>query len=263
MGRYRRVWETLDGEDQHRVGNRRGRRTDDRQPNIREWEVETRGGRNCGVVRPDWNGVTQNQRTGERGERSQVDRVLKEMESGRVIRIATLNIRSGRVGVLETALRALRQGNIGMGVLQETELTGRIHMRLSSGYNVWATEAESQHRGGVAIVWRAEEAWGVDEEQSFGPNLVSFTVASVRCWGIHAPQQLTGGLSYDTSFNMWAGGGGEDANRRPQRLSGTSEVPKGGAPSDRHRKPWADRPGTALHAKTEVPSRRKLDVEIL
>ena len=96
-----------------------------------------------------------------------------------------------------------------------------------------------------------------------GPNLVSFTVASVRCWGIHAPQQLTGGLSYDTSFNMWAGGGGEDANRRPQRLSGTSEVPKGGAPSDRHRKPWADRPGTALHAKTEVPSRRKLDVEIL
>ena len=220
------------------------------------------------MVRPEWNIVDQARRTNTRDWLrtrlwSLVGRRSKGAESSRSIRIAPLNIRSGRVGVLETALRALRQGNIGMGVLQETELTGRIHMRLSSGYNVWATEAESQHRGGVAIVWRAEEAWGVDEEQSFGPNLVSFTVASVRCWGIHAPQQLTGGLSYDTSFNMWAGGGGEDANRRPQRLSGTSEVPKGGAPSDRHHKPWADITSTKLHAKTEVPSGWKLDVDIV
>ena len=44
------------------------------------------------------------------------------------IRISTLNIWSGRAGGLETALRTLRQGNIGIGVLKETKLTGGIHM---------------------------------------------------------------------------------------------------------------------------------------
>ena len=46
------------------------------------------------------------------------DRVLKETESVRGIFIVTLNIRLGRAGGLEKALRALRKGNIGIGVLQ-------------------------------------------------------------------------------------------------------------------------------------------------
>ena len=62
-----------------------------------------------------------------------------------VIRIATLKIGAGRAGGLETALRALRQGNIGIRVLQETKLAGGIHTRRISGYTVWATEAESRH----------------------------------------------------------------------------------------------------------------------
>ena len=107
--------------------------------------------------------------------------------------------------------------------------------------------------------WRSADIWS--ERGKFYIHVKTETLARRR--GICAPQRPTGGPLDNTCSNMWAGGGGEDANRRPQRLSGTSEVPKGGAPSDRHRKPWADRPGTALHAKTEVPSRRKLDVEIL
>ena len=45
------------------------------------------------------------------------------------IRIATLNIRSGRAGVMEAELRILKQGNVDVGVLQETNLTYRIHAR--------------------------------------------------------------------------------------------------------------------------------------
>ena len=53
---------------------------------------------------------------------------------------------------LEAALRTLQQVNIGMGVLHETKLTGGIHTRYISGYNIWATEAEIKHQGGVAAV---------------------------------------------------------------------------------------------------------------
>ena len=63
------------------------------------------------------------------------------------IRLATLNIRSGRTGGMEVALRALRQGNVDMGILQETKLTDGIHARQGEGYSVWVTEAESRQRG--------------------------------------------------------------------------------------------------------------------
>ena len=51
---------------------------------------------------------------------------------------------------------------------------------------------------------------------------------------------------------MWAEGGRGAAIHRPQCLPSTSEGPKGETPRDFHCKPWADRPGTALRAKTEV-----------
>ena len=86
----------------------------------------------------------------------------------------------GRAGVLETALCALGQGNIGIGVLQETKITRGIHTRRSSGNTVWVTEAEGQHRGGIAIVWRDAELWGVDGVWNFGPNMVSFISTSGR-----------------------------------------------------------------------------------
>ena len=57
------------------------------------------------------------------------------------IRIATLNIRSGRSVGMEAALHALQQGNVNIGVLQETTLTQGIHARHILGYDVLATEA--------------------------------------------------------------------------------------------------------------------------
>ena len=79
------------------------------------------------MVRPDGNVVTKNQRTNVQGKQSRVNRVPKETESGRMISITSFSIRLGRTGGLETVLCALKQGNIGIRVLQETKLTRGIH----------------------------------------------------------------------------------------------------------------------------------------
>ena len=63
------------------------------------------------------------------------------------IRLATLNIRSERSGGMEAVLRELRQGNVDVGVLQETKLTYRICVRQGEGYFLRKKEAESKHRG--------------------------------------------------------------------------------------------------------------------
>ena len=45
------------------------------------------------------------------------------------IRLAAPKIMSGRVGGFEAALRALHQGNVDVGVLQEKKLTNEIHVQ--------------------------------------------------------------------------------------------------------------------------------------
>ena len=76
-----------------------------------------------------------------------------------MIRIRSLKIRTGRAGGLETALPALKQGNIGIGFLQETKLARGIHTRFSSSYKVCETEAKIRHRGGFSIICIKEEEW--------------------------------------------------------------------------------------------------------
>ena len=90
------------------------------------------------------------------------------------IRIATLNIRLGRARGLEAALRALQQGNVNIGVLQETKLTQGIHKRHGAGHDVWEIEAEIWHRGGIAVAWRVKAGWQVEGFTNYGPNVVSF-----------------------------------------------------------------------------------------
>ena len=79
--------------------------------------------------------------------------------------------------------------------------------------------------------------------------------------GIRAPQQPTGGPLDRICLNIQAGGGGESASCRPQRLTSTSKGSMGVVPCDCNRKPWSVIPGTEFHAKTEVTSEGKLDVE--
>ena len=77
---------------------------------------------------------------------------MKVSGAARAIRIVSLNIRPGRASGLEAALRALKQGNVEVGVLQEMKLKKGIHTRYGVGYAVWETEADSRHWGIFAVI---------------------------------------------------------------------------------------------------------------
>ena len=70
------------------------------------------------------------------------------------IRFGTYNIRNGRNGGLELALREISQASMDMGIFQETNFTDRIYTRGLAKYSVVATNAPSRHRGGVAVFYQ-------------------------------------------------------------------------------------------------------------
>ena len=94
------------------------------------------------------------------------------------IKFGTYNIRNGRNGRMESALRGMAQANIDLGVFQEKKCTDVIYTRKSSGYRVVATDAPSRHRGGVALFYRPSAIFAVEEVREYGPNVISFEVAS-------------------------------------------------------------------------------------
>ena len=104
--------------------------------------------------------------------------------SGKVpIRFGPYNIRNGRNGGLEAALRGMSQANMDMGILQETKITDGIYTCGSAGYSVVATDAPSRHRGGVAIFYRSEPHFAVEVVDKFGTNVIGFQLATgARRW---------------------------------------------------------------------------------
>ena len=59
------------------------------------------------------------------------------------IRFGNYNIRNGRSGGLESALRGMAQANIDLGIFQETKCTDGVYTRESAGYRAVATDAPS------------------------------------------------------------------------------------------------------------------------
>ena len=78
------------------------------------------------------------------------------------IRFGTYNIRNGRNGVLESALRGMAQANMDLGIFQEKKCTEGIYTRESSGYRVVTTDALSRHHGGVAVFYRPSPLFAVE-----------------------------------------------------------------------------------------------------
>ena len=95
-----------------------------------------------------------------------------------LIRFGTYNIRNGRNGGLESALRGMSQANMDMGIFQEMKCTDGIYTRKSAGYRVVATDAPSQHRSGVALFYRLSPLFEVEAVRDYGPNVLSFKVAT-------------------------------------------------------------------------------------
>ena len=101
------------------------------------------------------------------------------------IRFGTYNIRNGRNGGLESALKGMAQANMDLGIFQEKKCTDGIYTRNSAGYSVVATDGPSRHRGGVTIFYRPLTPFAVEAVHQFGPNVVSFhMVTGARRWYI-------------------------------------------------------------------------------
>ena len=99
--------------------------------------------------------------------------------SGKVpIRFGTYNIRNGRNGRLEAALRGMSQANMDLGVLQETKLTNGIYTRGSAGYSFVVTDSPSRHRGGVAIFHQPAPHFAVEAVRKYRPNVIRFQLAT-------------------------------------------------------------------------------------
>ena len=94
------------------------------------------------------------------------------------IKFSTYNIRNGRNGGLESALRGMAQANIDLGVFQEMKCRDGIYTRESAVYCVVATDALSQHCGGVALIYRPSSLFAVEAVRDYGPNMLSFEVAT-------------------------------------------------------------------------------------
>ena len=101
------------------------------------------------------------------------------------IRFGSYNIRNGRKGGLEAALRGMSQANMDLGILQETKLTYGVYTRRSAGYNVIAMDVPSRNRGGVVLFYRSTPHFVVEAVERCGPNVMVFQVETgERRWHI-------------------------------------------------------------------------------
>ena len=94
------------------------------------------------------------------------------------IRFGTYSIRNGCNRGIELELRGESQANMDLGIFQDTKVTDVIYTCGSAGYSVVATDAPSQHRGGVAVFYRPAPHFLVGAVQHFGPNVVGFHLAT-------------------------------------------------------------------------------------
>ena len=68
-----------------------------------------------------------------------------------MVRIGTLNVRSGRNANLDCALRGSQILGIDIIVLTETKIDNEKYTRYSHGYEIHATKAVSKIQRGVAL----------------------------------------------------------------------------------------------------------------
>ena len=97
---------------------------------------------------------------------------------GRVtIQFGTYNIRNGRNGGLDSALRGVSQSNLDPGIFQYTKFTGGFYTHGSDGYSIVYIDTPIRHRGGVAVLYRLSQRYVVEAIQQFRPNVVGFQLA--------------------------------------------------------------------------------------
>ncbi len=88
---------------------------------------------------------------------------------------------SGCNGGLEVALRAMDQLGVDIRFLVEMKLTGGIYTWHSLEYDVLALNATSSSSGGIALFWRGNILYKVEETRVWGPNVISLQLMMGAC----------------------------------------------------------------------------------
>jgi hypothetical protein len=65
--------------------------------------------------------------------------------------------------------------------LVETKLTGGIYTQHSLGYTILASTATLSSSGGIALFWRGNILYEVEETRVWGPNVISLHLMMVGC----------------------------------------------------------------------------------
>ena len=73
----------------------------------------------------------------------------------KLIRLGSYNIRNGRNGGMDSALRGTDQANMDLGALQETNVMEGAYTHGSYVYSVIEIDTQSRNHSGVAVFYRA------------------------------------------------------------------------------------------------------------
>jgi hypothetical protein len=65
------------------------------------------------------------------------------------------------------------QLGVDIGFLVETKLTGGVYTHYSSDYSVHASTATLVQQGGIALFWRGNNSYEVEETKIWGANVIS------------------------------------------------------------------------------------------
>ena len=68
-----------------------------------------------------------------------------------------------------------------LGILLETKVTDGIYTQNSSGYSVVVSNAPSTHQGGIALFWRPNKSYMVEDWRIRGPNVLTFVLVTGGC----------------------------------------------------------------------------------
>jgi hypothetical protein len=66
--------------------------------------------------------------------------------------------------------------DINFGILVETKITAGIYTHFLSGYSVFASNAVSVQQGGIALFWKPNKPYEIEEWQTHRPNVIIFVV---------------------------------------------------------------------------------------
>jgi hypothetical protein len=65
-----------------------------------------------------------------------------------------------------------------LGILMETKVTDGIYTQNSSGYSVAALNAPSAHQGGIALFWRPNKLYKVEDWRIRWANVLTFVLVT-------------------------------------------------------------------------------------